>query len=228
MTAFGVNYFDLPPGAEGLEHNETRSNQEEVYVYVKGSGVLRLGGDEIEVRRGHRRARRSGGHAQPVAGDEGLAWVAIGARRTAVRAALLGLGKCKRSASVRLAPCTRSSSPTRSCALLQRGAALLSRRLRPRRGRRAAPDQGVCSRSSRHRLARCSFASSSGTSPTRRRRSASFGATCATSRWTRSRTCPGCASRPGSRTRRPSAGARCTCGSRARRPTRSCRAGRAS
>ena len=38
VTAFGVNYFDLPAGAEGLEHNETRSNQEEVYVYVKGSG----------------------------------------------------------------------------------------------------------------------------------------------------------------------------------------------
>ena len=38
VTAFGVNYFDLPPGAEGLEHNETQTNQEEVYVYVKGSG----------------------------------------------------------------------------------------------------------------------------------------------------------------------------------------------
>ena len=42
VTAFGVNYFDLPPGAEGLEHNETQTNQEEVYVYVKGSGRLRL------------------------------------------------------------------------------------------------------------------------------------------------------------------------------------------
>ena len=41
VTAFGVNYFDLPPGAEGLEHNETQTNQEEVYVYVKGSGRLR-------------------------------------------------------------------------------------------------------------------------------------------------------------------------------------------
>jgi uncharacterized cupin superfamily protein len=38
VTAFGVNYFDLPPGAEGLEHNETQTNQEEVYVYVRGSG----------------------------------------------------------------------------------------------------------------------------------------------------------------------------------------------
>ena len=55
VTAFGVNYFDLPPGTEGLEHNETQTNQEEVYVYVKGSGRLRL------------------------AGEAGLQWVAIGA-----------------------------------------------------------------------------------------------------------------------------------------------------
>ena len=52
VTAFGVNYFDLPPGTEGLEHNETQTNQEEVYVYVRGSGLLRLGGEEIEVCEG--------------------------------------------------------------------------------------------------------------------------------------------------------------------------------
>ena len=79
VTAFGVNYFDLPPGAEGLEHNETRSNQEEVYVYVKGSGVLRLGGDEIEVGEGIAVRVDPEVTRQPVAGDEGLAWVAIGA-----------------------------------------------------------------------------------------------------------------------------------------------------
>src|SRR4026208_1599512 len=79
VTAFGVNYFDLPPGAEGLEHNETRSNQEEVYVYVKGSGVLRLGGDEIEGQSGIAGGVDPGSPRQPVAGDDGLAWVAIGA-----------------------------------------------------------------------------------------------------------------------------------------------------
>jgi len=79
VTAFGVNYFDLPPGAEGLEHNETRSTQEEVYVYVKGSGLLRIGGDEIEVREGIAVRVDPEVTRQPVAGDEGLAWVAIGA-----------------------------------------------------------------------------------------------------------------------------------------------------
>ena len=81
VTAFGVNYFDLPALAEGLEHNETQTNQEEVYVYVKGSGRLRLGGDEIEVREGMAVRVNPEVTRQPVAGDNGLSWVAIGAPR---------------------------------------------------------------------------------------------------------------------------------------------------
>ena len=79
VTAFGVNYFDLPPLAEGLEHNETQTNQEEVYVYVKGSGRLRVGADEIEVREGIAVRVDPEVTRQPIAGDEGLSWVAIGA-----------------------------------------------------------------------------------------------------------------------------------------------------
>ncbi|MEP6910428.1 MAG: cupin [Actinomycetota bacterium] len=79
VTAFGVNYFDLAPRAEGLEHNETQTNQEEVYVYVKGSGRLRLAGDEIEVGEGMAVRVDPEVTRQPVAGNEGLAWVAIGA-----------------------------------------------------------------------------------------------------------------------------------------------------
>ncbi len=81
VTAFGVNYFDLPPGAEGLEHNETSTNQEEVYVYVKGSGRLRVGNEEIEVGEGIAVRVDPEVTRQPVAGDEGLAWVAVGAPR---------------------------------------------------------------------------------------------------------------------------------------------------
>ena len=35
--AFGINWFALPPGAEGKEHDEKASGQEEVYVVVAGS-----------------------------------------------------------------------------------------------------------------------------------------------------------------------------------------------
>jgi uncharacterized cupin superfamily protein len=79
VTAFGINYFDLPPGAEGLEHNETSTNQEEVYVYVKGSGRLRVGKDEIEVREGTAVRVNPEVTRQPIAGEDGLAWVAVGA-----------------------------------------------------------------------------------------------------------------------------------------------------
>jgi uncharacterized cupin superfamily protein len=82
VTSFGVNYGDLPPGAEGYEHDETGSNQEEV-IYVKGSGKLRLDGEEIDVAAGQAVRLDPDVRRQPVAGDEGLAWVAIGAPRGA-------------------------------------------------------------------------------------------------------------------------------------------------
>ena len=47
--AFGVNWFELPPGAEGREHDESRSGQEEVNVVVAGSGVWRIDGEEVPV-----------------------------------------------------------------------------------------------------------------------------------------------------------------------------------
>ena len=78
-TAFGVNYGDLPPGAEGFKHDESASGQEEVYVYVKGSGKLQLDGEEIDVAAGQAVRIDPDVTRQPVAGDDGLAWVAIGA-----------------------------------------------------------------------------------------------------------------------------------------------------
>ena len=50
--AFGINWFELAPGAEGLEHDETATGQEEVSVVVAGSGVWRIDGTEVPVRTG--------------------------------------------------------------------------------------------------------------------------------------------------------------------------------
>ena len=52
VEAFGINWFELPPHAEGLEHDESDSGQEEVNVVVRGSGVYRVDGEEIPVRAG--------------------------------------------------------------------------------------------------------------------------------------------------------------------------------
>src|ERR1700694_4885636 len=71
VEAFGINWFELPPNAEGHEHDESESGQEEVNVIVRGSGTYRIDGEEIPVaggplpplRRGHdaHAGRRSGG-----------------------------------------------------------------------------------------------------------------------------------------------------------------------
>jgi hypothetical protein len=36
LEAFGINWFDLPPGAPGREHDETGTGQEEINVVVAG------------------------------------------------------------------------------------------------------------------------------------------------------------------------------------------------
>jgi quercetin dioxygenase-like cupin family protein len=78
-TAFGINQFELPPGAAGLEHDEADSGQEEIYVVVEGRGVLRIAGTELELVPGRYVRVAPGVTRQPVAGPDGLSWVAIGA-----------------------------------------------------------------------------------------------------------------------------------------------------
>jgi mannose-6-phosphate isomerase-like protein (cupin superfamily) len=52
LAAFGINWFELPPGAPGVEHDETDSDQEEVNVVVAGSGHWRVEGEEVPVKVG--------------------------------------------------------------------------------------------------------------------------------------------------------------------------------
>ena len=76
--AFGINQFDFPPGREGHEHDETGSGQEEVYVVIAGSGVLRIDGEEIELRVGDYVLVSPDAKRVPVAGPDGLTWICIG------------------------------------------------------------------------------------------------------------------------------------------------------
>ncbi len=48
---------------------------------MRGSGTLRLDGEELEVREGLAVRVDPAVRRQPIAGDDGLAWVAIGAPR---------------------------------------------------------------------------------------------------------------------------------------------------
>jgi uncharacterized cupin superfamily protein len=78
VAGFRINQLELAPGAEGLEHDHVENDQEEVYAVVAGSGVLRMGGDEIPLRTGHFIRLPPDVRRQMVAGDQGLTWIGIG------------------------------------------------------------------------------------------------------------------------------------------------------
>jgi quercetin dioxygenase-like cupin family protein len=80
-NAFGINWFDLPPGAVGHEHDESGSGQEEVSVVVRGSGVWRIDGEEVPVTVGSFVRFDPETTRCPVAGPEGMTFVSVGARR---------------------------------------------------------------------------------------------------------------------------------------------------
>ena len=63
--AFGINWFELPPNAEGNEHDETTLGQEEVSVVVHGDGHWRIDGEEVPCPGRQLRPLRSRGHPLP-------------------------------------------------------------------------------------------------------------------------------------------------------------------
>ena len=81
VEAFGINWFDLPPNAEGLRHDETETGQEEVNVCVRGSGVYRIEDEEVPVTVGTFFRFDPDTTRQPVAGPDGMTLIAVGARR---------------------------------------------------------------------------------------------------------------------------------------------------
>lgn len=78
VSGFRVNQLDLPAGAEAPEHDHAGNGQEEVYAVIGGSGILRLGDDEVALRPGHFVYCPPDVRRQMVAGDDGLTWIGIG------------------------------------------------------------------------------------------------------------------------------------------------------
>jgi hypothetical protein len=81
VLAFGINWFELGPNAEGREHDESGSGQEEVSVVVRGSGHWRVDGEDVPVRVGSFIRFDPESTRVPVAGPDGLTFVSIGAPR---------------------------------------------------------------------------------------------------------------------------------------------------
>jgi quercetin dioxygenase-like cupin family protein len=77
--AVRMNQFDSTPGQTGVEHDESESGQEEVYVALGGSGTLCVDGDEVELVEGRYVLVQPEAVRQVVAGPEGLSYLVVGA-----------------------------------------------------------------------------------------------------------------------------------------------------
>jgi quercetin dioxygenase-like cupin family protein len=77
--AFGFNYFVFPPHQAGREHNHADAGQEEVMFVVKGSGLLRVDGDELELKPGRFVRLDPEATRVPTSGADGLEFVTFGA-----------------------------------------------------------------------------------------------------------------------------------------------------
>lgn len=78
-SAIRLNRFDSQPGHEGFAHDERESGQEEIYVPLAGSGVLRIGAEEVALSPGLFVLVTADEHRQVVAGPEGLSYLVVGA-----------------------------------------------------------------------------------------------------------------------------------------------------
>ena len=81
LHAFGINWFRLPPNADGIHHDERESGQEEVNMVIRGSGTYVIDGEEVPIREGDVFRFDPETERGPKAGPEGLEMVAVGARR---------------------------------------------------------------------------------------------------------------------------------------------------
>jgi quercetin dioxygenase-like cupin family protein len=77
--AIRLNRFDSAPGQAGKEHDERESRQEEVYIVVEGGGALVIEGEKVELRPGRFVLVEPQARRMVIAGEEGLAYVVVGA-----------------------------------------------------------------------------------------------------------------------------------------------------
>jgi quercetin dioxygenase-like cupin family protein len=90
VSAFGVNQLELPPNAEGPEHDHAQDGQEEVYVVTAGGGTIRLDGDEAELAPGRWIFLSPDQKRQMVAGPDGLTWIGVGCQPGAYQPPQMG------------------------------------------------------------------------------------------------------------------------------------------
>ena len=78
--AFGFNYFTLSAGRRGSRARPRRAESGGgLFFVVRGGGVMRIDGEEIQLKPGRFVRVDPSSTRMPVAGDEGLEFVTFGA-----------------------------------------------------------------------------------------------------------------------------------------------------
>ena len=79
-TAFGINEVRLLPNTAGVEHDESDTGHEEVYVVMEGSGTFTIDGDPVAVGEGDYVRVDADSNRVLVGGDQGVTFLVVGAR----------------------------------------------------------------------------------------------------------------------------------------------------
>ena len=79
-TAFGINELRMPPGYVGLEHDESKTGHEEVYVVLSGSGTATIDGEREGIAPGDYLLVSADSTRKIVAGPDGLRFIVIAAK----------------------------------------------------------------------------------------------------------------------------------------------------
>ena len=78
ITAFGANIMNLPPNYSTKSHDESESGQEELYVALRGSGSVDIGGQRVPLDAEHLVRVDPGTTRVLSSGPEGLRVLCIG------------------------------------------------------------------------------------------------------------------------------------------------------
>lgn len=79
-TAFGINELRLPPGFEGLEHDESETGHEEVYIALEGGGTFTIDGEDVPVAAGDYLRVSPTATRNVVAGADGVRVIVVAAK----------------------------------------------------------------------------------------------------------------------------------------------------
>lgn len=83
-TAFGINEVRVPAGAQGMEHDESETGHEEVYVVLEGSGTFAIDDSTVAVTAGDYLRVDAAATRQVTGGPQGMRFIVVGAKPQAV------------------------------------------------------------------------------------------------------------------------------------------------